>query len=445
MTSTIDLHRRRFLAGGLAGMAALAIPVPPARAAAPKTVTVLTAYPDELVSRFEAAFEKAHPDYRLQVIWRQAREALAYLRGEGREVVDVYWSASPRTFALLAEEGRLAPLAAADSGLPDRVGKSPLVADGGLYRAFEIAGFGFVVNPAALAARRVPVPRDWDELADPRYAGLIALPSPARVGFAPPIVEIVLQAWGWERGWALWSEIAGNAAPMERGNTFITDETSSGRYPIGITIDFFTASAIANGAPLSFQYPRHGGVNPAHVAVTARAPNPAGAQAFARFLLSAGGQKILAHPDIRRLPVRPEVYRGLPAGQYDPFAAAAQGGLDFDAALAAPRLPLSTALFDRMLGAGHAELVALWARVHSAEAAGRDVAEARRHLCLPPISEAEAADPALRRLLAERSDRPAPAAKATTATPADAVLARWQSHAEIRRIAAAAVLARAGA
>jgi hypothetical protein len=45
------------------------------------------------------------------------------------------------------------------------------------------------------------------ETADPRFAGQIALPSPATVGFAPPLMEIVLQAYGWEEGWALWSEM----------------------------------------------------------------------------------------------------------------------------------------------------------------------------------------------------------------------------------------------
>jgi hypothetical protein len=48
---------------------------------------------------------------------------------------------------------------------------------------------------------------DRADLADPRFAGQIALPSSVKVGFAPPLMEIVLQAYGWEKGWALWSEM----------------------------------------------------------------------------------------------------------------------------------------------------------------------------------------------------------------------------------------------
>jgi len=234
------------------------------------------------------------------------------------------------------------------------------------------------------------VPQDWKDLADPRYAKLIALPSAARVGFAPPIVEIVLQAWGWDAGWALWSEIAGNAFLIERGSTFVTDEVSSGRHPIGVSIDFFTASAIANGAPIQFLYPPHNGINPAHIAITTSASNLAGAHAFASFVVSPEGQAILLHPDIRKLPVRPAVYAGQAATQYRPFDAAEKGAFEFDSERAQPRLALSAALFEQMLGQPHSELVALWERVHRAEREGKPVSEARRLLGTPPLDESSA-------------------------------------------------------
>jgi ABC-type Fe3+ transport system substrate-binding protein len=438
MTTTVDHGRRHFLGAGLAGAAGLMLPVSRVQAA-PQTVTVLTSYPEETLSRFEAAFEKAHPQLRLRTVWRMPREALPYLRAEGQNGVDVYWAASPRTFALLAQEQRLAPLGVSRDGLPDRIGNTALIDAQSRYAATEIAGFGFVVNPAALRARGLTVPQDWSDLADARYEGALLLPSPARVGFAPPMVEIVLQAWSWELGWALWSEIAGNAAPLERGSTFVTDEVSSGRRPIGLTIDFFTASAIANGAPLAFHYPRHGGVNPAHVAITASAPNPDGARAFARFVLSPAGQKILAHPDIRKLPVRPDVYEGLPAGQYNPFATAAQGGLNYDAERAAPRIGLSVALFEQMLMVEHAELGALWRRIHAAEAAGKSALAARRLLSTPLLSEHDAADEGLRRLFHERVETQAGDDARTVAEEG------WRQQARTRRQEVARLLTEAGA
>jgi phosphoglycerate transport regulatory protein PgtC len=216
------------------------------------------------------------------------------------------------------------------------------------------------------------------------------------VGFAPVMVDIVLQAYGWERGWAIWSAIAGHAALVGNGSTFITDEVASGRRALGLTIDFFAASAIASGAPLRFSYPRHGGMNPAHIALLEGAPHRAGGLAFANFVLSEAGQTLLAHPSIRKLPVRPSVYAKLPADQFNPFEAARLGGYDYNAALGQGRLTLVAALFEQMLVAEHGQRAELWRRVHAAEAAGKPgAAAARRALEQAPLTEAQASDPAL--------------------------------------------------
>jgi ABC-type glycerol-3-phosphate transport system substrate-binding protein len=265
-----------------------------------------------------------------------------------------------------------------------------------------MAGYGFAVNPKVLARQKLTEPADWTDLTDPRLAGQIVLPSPARVGFAPPLVEIVLQAYGWNKGWALWSEIAGNAVLLDRGSTFITDEVSSGRRAVGVTIDFFAASALANGAPLKFIYPPHNGVNPAHIAITVSASHTMGAKAFVEFVLSSQGQKILEHPDIRKLPVRPAVYGDLPSSQFNAFDAAKNGGFTFNEEIAKPRMGLTTALFEQFLGVPHDDLAVLWARVHGAEAKGLSVTKARLLLSTAPLSESESLDAALQQNFHDR-------------------------------------------
>ena len=434
MISNSISSRRRFLAG----LSALGLAASRPAWAKLHPVVVMTSFQDELVSRFEAAFEKAHPEYRLQVVWRMPNDAAAYLRQPAQGGVDVYWAASPRTFASLAHEGLWRKLPLDRVGLPERVGNTPLVDAQGYYAATEMAGFGFAIAPAALAARHLPTPADWRDLADPKWAGQIALPIPARVGFAPPIVEIVLQAYGWDQGWALWSQIAANAVLVDRGATFVTDEVASGRCAVGVSIDFFVTSAIANGAGLDFVYPRQTGVNPAHAAITASSPNPAGAKAFVDFLLAPSGQNILAHPDIRRLPVRPSAYAGLPAGYFNPFTTAATGGLQFDGEAARPRLGLSSAVFQQMLVQPHEEIKALWQRIRVAEASGKSVAAARQRLEKPPLSEAQAADAALRRQFSSRTE-------GSRDQPLSMVEAQWQAFCFEQRNAVRHLLDEVGA
>lgn len=396
MSSDLRATRRQFIAG-CGALAAAALPTAQARTR--RTVVVLTSYPQDTLTRFEAAFEKAHPGLKLQLRWRLPHQMPEYLASAEGRGVDVVWAASPRTFAALAGAGTLATLSEADvprDGLPARIGGTQISDPGGHYLATEVAGYGFVHAPARLQTLGLPVPRDWPELAEARWAGQIAAPIPSRVGFAPVLVDIVLQAFGWQRGWALWSAIAGHSRWVPAGGTLIGDEVTAGRAAIGLTIDFFAASAIARGAPLAFAYPAHGGLNPAHVAVAQAAPHRAEALAFVRYLLSEAGQTLLTHPTIRKLPVRPAVYARLPAGYFNPFEAAARGGYDYDNAAGQPRHGLLAALFDQVLVADADEHAALWQKLHAAEAAGHArAAEARRLLEAPPLTEAEAADPAL--------------------------------------------------
>ncbi|MBK1614451.1 ABC transporter substrate-binding protein [Rubrivivax gelatinosus] len=432
--ATTSSTRRRFLAGCAAVVAAAGLPAAQARSRRP--VVVLTAYPQETISRFEAAFEKAEPGARLQVLWRLPHEMPAYLASPEGRGVDLVWAASPRTFQALKRDGALAVLDAQDvprAGLPERLGGTTISDPDGHFLATEIAGYGFVYAPRQLADLGLAVPADWPDLAAPHWAGRIAAPVPSRVGFAPVLVDIVLQAFGWERGWALWSAIAGNARWVNVGGTLIGDEVASGRAAIGLTIDFFAASAVARGAPLRFAYPAHGGVNPAHVALLRRAPNRAGALAFVRYVLSDAGQLLLADPGIRKLPVRPSVYARLPADYFNPFEAAARGGYGYDNAATQPRLGLLAALFEQAFVVDHAEHAALWRQLHAAEAAGRDVAAARALLEAPPLDAAAAADPGLAAQL-HFVEHGAP-------VPASALEQGWRAAAAQRRRQAAALLA----
>jgi len=434
--------RRRLLLGlGASAAGLLAAPLPAlAKSRERQPVVVVTSYNDEVFSRFEAAFEKAHPQYKLQLVWRMPHDALPYLRQPKQGGADVYWSASPRTFAALAAEGAWQPLGINPDGLPETIGKARLRDSEGFYTATEMAGYGFILNPAALEKLGLAAPKDWTDLTAPGWAGQIVMPIPSRVGFAPVMVDILLQAYGWEKGWAVWSGIAGNAGSlMDRGSTFVTDEVASARRALGLSIDFFAVAAIANGAPLRFAYPAHSGINPAHIAITRNAGNPAGARAFAQFVLAAhGGQQIITHRDIHKLPVRPAVYRDLPADYYNPFAAAEKGAFDYDGDLTRQRLGLISALFEQMLIREHGELAALWQRLHRAEAAGRDVKAARSLLEAPLISAAEADDPALQRPFRNQLEGAEPGATSS-------IEQRWQERSRANRAEAGRLLQQAGA
>ncbi|MFJ5444731.1 ABC transporter substrate-binding protein [Methylobacillus methanolivorans] len=360
-------------------------------------VIVMTSYPQEVVSQFEAAFEKQYPQYRLEVLWRQSRDAMAYFK-DASHPVDVYWTPAQRNFSQLEKMQAFQPLKLNLDGLPASINGFSLRE--GNYIATETAGYGIVTNPQGLAAARLPVPHDWHDLAHPAWCGKVALPVPSKVGYAPPLIDILLQGYGWQSGWNLLQEIAANAELVGMGSTFITDDIATGRLLAGLTIDFFTASAIANGAPLQFIYPEVTGYSPAHIAVMKQAANQEGAQAFTSFVLSEQGQRLLFHPDIRKLPVRPSVYADKPAGYFNPFAN--NPAFTYDTKRGLTRQEITNALFDAIITENLASLQQAIAAIQSASNTlgenAPQVLQAKKLLQSLPMDEATAESKATKAL-----------------------------------------------
>jgi len=74
-------------------------------ACANEKVVVLTSYPQEVVTQFEAAFEQAIR-IQLEILWRQSRDAMSYLH-QPHSAVDVYWT--PAQEILPSVKGRCIP------------------------------------------------------------------------------------------------------------------------------------------------------------------------------------------------------------------------------------------------------------------------------------------------------------------------------------------------
>lgn len=408
-----------------------------------ETLTVLTSYPEEVVATFERAFERRHPELGLQILWRQHRDAYDYLQGPAQGGVDVYWSPAVRNFADLGEEGSLRKLDIDLHGLPSHVGKFRISDPDGRFVASEIAGFGFMIDPAALTRMGLFAPKTWRDLTDPSYRGHILFPVPSRVGFSPTLLDVMLQSQGWDGGWALLSEAAPNFVFAQTGGAFASlSQGMRAPLAIAVTIDFFASSAIANGAPLTFVYPPGTGYSPAHIGILRDTKHLDAARAFVTFILSDEGQRLLFQPDVRKLPVRPSAYRDAPKGTYDPFAAnAATADVTYEETLGLSRYALDNALFDVFVTRRQTELTELWARWQTLSGAERDkshattgvdarcLAKARALLAQPPI-DAAASDGALQKLF--ENSRYAAAKDGSARTQADALEASWKQVLDAR-------------
>lgn len=366
----------------------------PALSAEKREVTIVTSYPPSFFQPFQMAFQKSHPGIDLTIVQRNTASAVRFILGKPDAAVDIFWASAADAFELLKRKGVLRPIARRPTGAPDRVLGYPINDPDGYYLGFALSGYGFVYNPNYLTRHHLQPPRSWQDLLQPGYAGHIGITSPSRSGTTHLIVESLLQAYGWENGWAMLSELGGNLSTVTARSFGVASGVAQNRFGIGLTIDFLARAPDVSGADNVFVLPAEPVFVPASIAVLSRVRHAEAAEQFVDFLLSHEGQKILLDPSINRSPVRPDLDRGL-------LRREETGGLfpsgGFDARLSAERYGLVNLIFDHYIVRSRATLARLWRKVHDFEAAGLErpddrtkLAEARRMLGTPPVSADDA-------------------------------------------------------
>lgn len=378
--------------------------------AAVETVTVMTSFPAGFYEPVREVFERTHPGLRLRVINAKTTAAVSQLQ-DRVEDVDLFWASAPDAFEVLKAAGLLAPVAARPTGAPATVGNQPIDDPDGTYLGFALSGYGLVWDQSYLDRHGIAAPRSWEDLRKPAYVRHLGITAPSRSGTMHLMVETVLQLHGWERGWAMWLEIAGNIATVTARSYGVVEGVGKGRFGIGLAIDFLGQGAgqgagqeVSDGGDLRFAYPADSVFLPASVAVLRSAPNPAGAGVFIDFLLSPGGQALMLRPDIGRLPVRPDAYAAAPSGYPNPYARETGDDLFlFDRALSSRRYELVNLLFDELITFRVKTLNRVWQLIHEGETrlpatpdpVARDLLRtARAAATAVPVGSVEAVDPA---------------------------------------------------
>jgi len=363
-----------------------------------RKIVVVTSFPEELTTRYEQEFEKRHPGLHVQYVWKQSRDALAELSKPDQGGADVYWAPTLANFSVLRERGVFRQIEVDRAVLPGRLANQQISDPDDRFEAYDIAGYGVVVNAPLAAAEKLTPPKRWADLASADHARRLVMPIPTKVGFSPALYDIFLQSEGWDAGWSLLSEMAGEATLLDQG-ALPTARVKEGKAVFGLTIDFFAASAKANGAPVEMIYPARTAFLPAHIAMIASTRHADDAQAFIDFALSKDGQKLMMERDSMRHPARPDAYADKPAALVDPFQLPVETILAYDFEVGRRRPPLVTLLFDLAIVENHAENAALWRAIHQAEKKdgvsgphADALTEARQLSGFVPVSSVEARD-----------------------------------------------------
>jgi phosphoglycerate transport regulatory protein PgtC len=366
-------------------------------------LVVVTSYPKDLTGPFKKAFETKYPGITLEILQKKTSAGVKYIQETATgNTSDMMWASAPDAFEVLKGDGLLAQYTPIAKGIPEKIGSYPSNDPDGYYIGFAGSGYGIMWNTRYLKAKKIPVPKEWNDLKKPVYHNHVGMSAPSRSGTTHLTVETVLQGEGWDKGWATWKEMAGNFKMVTERSFGVPEGVNSGDFGIGVVIDFFGFSSKATGFPVDFVYPTVTTLVPANIAIVKNAPHPQAAAAFIEYLLSVEGQELLLDPAIRRLPVNPKTYANAPKGFPNPFKDKSIGAaVAFDVVLSKTRYNIVNSLFDVMITYRREDLAEAAKAIQKAETAlsGKSnsnaaalIKEAHALVAAMPISEADAVD-----------------------------------------------------
>jgi iron(III) transport system substrate-binding protein len=256
-------------------------------------VVLYTSMPDDVVDRLEGVIERRFPDLDGKLwITLGSGISLTVVRGRTADIqeliesdlrsgdvrADLIWLAEPSPYETYKNMGLLAPYQPPSDApiLP-----SYIDADG-FYVAGRIISMVIAWNrslwPEGLA--------DWPDL---QNVELNAFPAPES-GAARATIKALTDKYGR----AFFATLAGVGGVSVPSNGAARDGLADGTFEAVAVLDYMAREAKAAGAAIDFAYPEGGTVLiPSPIAITAAAPNPAGARAVVDFILSQAGQKIL--------------------------------------------------------------------------------------------------------------------------------------------------------
>ncbi|MCX7935299.1 MAG: extracellular solute-binding protein, partial [Planctomycetota bacterium] len=276
------------------------------------------------------------------------------------------------------------------AGIPAECAGLPVYDPEGRWFGVAMSGFGIIYDRKRVAALNLPEPSSWETLALPGYFGWLASGDPRSSGAVHMCYEIILQAYGWEKGWRLLARICANTRTFAEGGGTAPREVAAGEVAAGMAIDQYAQIVIAEyGDRLAFVLPSGATiVNPDAIGLIRNSPQRELATLFIAFALSPEGQRILFQPPgvngqmrhLARAPVRPELYADPAAPRPNPYEF--KGGFRYDSAKGGARWQVLNCLMGAWLIEPHALLRQAWQTVIARGCHENEVEE----LCRPALS-----------------------------------------------------------
>lgn len=278
--------------------------------------------------------------------------------------------------------------------IPATCAGSPVYDPGHRWFGVTLSGFGILYNRPLLKRLGLPEPVSWEMLALPEFCSWVGSGDPRSSGSVHMCYEIILQAYGYEKGWPIIARICANVRTFGEAGGTVPREVASGDIVAGMVIDQYAQTVIQSVGDdaLALILPRQQTViSPDAIGLLRGAPHAALAGLFMEYTLSPEGQRLLYQPQgvngqqhtLYRMPAMKSLYHEPSAPQPNPYDY--PGGLTYDNELATRRWSVLNDLMGVWLIDAHADLQSAWKTVIAQGASPERIAK----LCAPPVTEKE--------------------------------------------------------
>jgi ABC-type Fe3+ transport system substrate-binding protein len=314
--------------------------------------------------------------------------------------IDLFFGGGLDPYTELADAGILQPYRLPDkvlSGIATTIGGIPVYDPEFRWFGATLAGFGIVYNKRVLEILNFAVPKTWEALGDPRYSTWVGSGDPRFSGSVHMAYELILQAYGWDRGWEVITTMGANVRNFTGSGGQAPKDVAVGEVAFGLSIDFYAWAQVAEvgDAFIGFTMPDNMTiVNPDGLGILKGAENLDVARAFVSFVMSEPGQKLWflkqgakggpIHRQLNRFTVMPELY-----GKYRQEAAVTlnpfewRSDLIYDSVKASARWSILNDLIGVFVIDSHDRLRWAWGQAQKDGLAPEEV----RRLSAMPLSE----------------------------------------------------------
>ncbi len=293
--------------------------------------------------------------------------------------MDLLWGGGLDPFENQKDKGHLAPYFLSEetaNSFPKELNGLPLQDPEGNYYATALSTFGIFENLTLCKLKKLPPVKQWEDLAQPEFKGLLSLVEPRKSGSAHMIYEIILQCYGWEKGWSLLLRMAANTKSFSQNPAISTKEVAFGNATHALSIDLnaLALQSSLGADKVRYLYPKNQSLLiPDGIALFKGAPHLEAAQCFIDFVLSEKGQSLwvnaigepngATHYGITRIPVLTSLQsKSTLLQQIDPSLLTSPPAFLYNSTLASERWTALNELMGRSLIDFHSELQKAWTR-----------------------------------------------------------------------------------